>query len=126
MPTARILIASIHTFIAAVLAAGGVLLLVQTQVNATWEKGFYGELSVLTAAILLTSGLLLGVAALQTSASLAFALGYRAGTWGLVIVSVVLAAALPPPISWLMALGAVSMLLELWAQRLKEQLPPED
>lgn len=119
----RIAVASLHTFLAALLAGGGTILLAQAVLNATWETGFYGEISLVTAAVLVTSILMLLLAATAVVSGFSFALGSRWGGWGLIAVSILLLAAAPPPLSWLLALAAVAVGLDLWARR---PHPPEE
>lgn len=113
----RILVAAVHTFLAAVIGVGGVVLLVQTRLNMTWETGFYGQLSLLTTALLITSLMMLGLASVQGVSGFAFALGWRWGAWGLFAVSILLVLATPPPLSWIIALGAGALIVELWSTR---------
>lgn len=113
----RILVAAVHTFLAAVIGFGGVVLMVQTQLNMTWEMGFYGQLSLLTTALLITSLMMLALASVQGVSGFAFALGWRWGAWGLFAVSILLVLATPPPLSWIIALGAGALIVDLWASR---------
>ena len=113
----RILVAAAHTLLATVIGFGGVVLLVQTELNMTWEMGFYGRLSLLTTALLITALMMLGLASVQGVSSFAFALGWRWGAWGLFAVSILLVLATPPPLSWIIALGAGALIVELWGTR---------
>lgn len=114
---ARVLLAALHTFLAATLVLGGTVLLVQSQLNITWELGFYGRLSLFTTALTLTAVVMIATATVQGISSFSYALGHRWGTWGLLLVSVFLAAGTPAPLSWILALGAAVLVLELWATR---------
>lgn len=114
---ARVLLAALHTFIAATLALGGLVLLVQCRLAVTWEMGFYGKLSLVTTVLLVTSVVALAIAVVQGVSSFGYALGQRWGAWGLLFVSVCLALVLPTRLSWILALGAAILVIELWSSR---------
>jgi len=114
---ARVLLAALHTFLAATLVLGGAVLLVQSRLGATWEMGLYGHLSLLTTVLLVTSVMMLGIAAIQGVSSFGYALGHRWGAWGLLFVSIFLSLGVPAPLSWILILGAGVLIVELWASR---------
>ncbi|MBW1879861.1 MAG: hypothetical protein JRJ84_15980 [Deltaproteobacteria bacterium] len=118
----RVVVSTLHTFLAATIILGGIALLLQAQLNARWEKGFYGELSLLTGAILVTSAVMIWVAVVQATSALGYAFGRRWGAWGLLMVSMLLVLASPSPLSWIIALAAGALLFELWLTRPR---PPE-
>ncbi len=113
----RILFAALHTFLAATLVLGGGVLLVQSQLNLHWELGFYRGASWLTTLLLVSAALMVSVGVVQALSSFGYALGYRWGAWGLCMVSAALMLGTPSPLRWVLALGAVALLLELWATR---------
>jgi hypothetical protein len=121
----RVLVSALHTFLAATIVLGGIALLLQAQLNARWEQGFYGELSLLTGALLVTSVLMIGVAVVQTTSAFGYALGRRWGAWGLLFVSMLLVLATPSPLSWIIALAAGALLFELWITRPRPPEPDE-
>ncbi len=122
----RIAVASLHTFLATLLLGGGVLLVVQAQINASWESGFYGHLSTMTSALLATSILMIVIAIAGYIGSFGFALGVRWAGWMLIAVSIFLVAATPSPLSWLIALSAFAILFDLWIRGVRDRLNARD
>lgn len=118
----RVLVGLFHTVIAAALASDGLTLLVQAQMNAQWERGFYGEMSPGTLLMLCVSLLALLVGAFQGVIGVGFAVGQRWSVHGLVALSLVLMLFTPFPWNALMALAAVAGVLEL----LPEPAPAEE
>ena len=118
------MLSALHTFLAATIALGGSVLLLQSMLNVTWETGFYGRMSTFTTALLLSSVIMLATASVQVTSGFAYALGHRWGAWGLLLVSVFLIAGTPSPLSWILAFAAAMILIDLWASRPRP--PAED
>ena len=123
---ARVMLSALHTFLAATIALGGSVLLVQSMLNVTWETGFYGTMSTFTTALLLSSVIMIGTAAVQATSGFAYALGHRWGAWGLLLVSVFLIAGTPSPLSWVLAFAAAMIVLDLWASRPRPPAEEDD
>jgi len=121
---ARVMLSALHTFLAATLALGGTVLLVQTMLAVTWETGFYGPMSQFTTVMLLSSVVMIATAVVQSVSGFSYALGHRWGAWGLLLVSVFLIAGTPAPLSWVLAFAAAVIVLDLWASRPRS--PDED
>jgi len=121
----RVLVSTLHTFLAATILFGAIVLLLQAQLNAHWEEGFYGEISLLTGAFLVTSVLMIAVAVVQGTSALGYAFGRRWGAWGLLFVSLLLILASPAPLSWIIALAAGALLFEIWITRPRPPAPDD-
>lgn len=120
----RVSVSALHVFLAAIIGLGAAWMWVQSQLNLRWEIGFYDEPTVPTVVLLVSSLMMLALAAFQAVSSFGFALGYRWGAWGVLIVSMVLVLGAPVPLMVLLAAGAGLVMTELWITRPRP--PPED
>lgn len=118
----RVPVGLFHVVIAAALASDGLALLLQAQLNAQWELGFYGEMSPGTLLMLIISLLALLVGAFQGVIGLGFTLGQQWSAHGVIALSIVLMFVTPLPYAAFMALAAVAGVMEL----LPPRAPAED
>lgn len=112
----RVLVASLHGFLALLLAAQGVVFLWQGALNRSWEVGFYGQTSFPTQLMLAAAGLsaLLGV--MLAGSAVAFALRKRWGDYAVLGAGLLMLLAVPP----LRLVGMITVavvFLDLWATR---------
>lgn len=113
---ARVVVGSLHLLIGLLLAWGAAMWVAQIGVNATWEMGFYGEISVLTSAAALALCLIAALCVVEVASAIGWMFGRPIAGGALAAVSVLLAVVLPGPLRLLMAMSAASIGLELWAR----------
>lgn len=121
----RAVVGALHTFVAAALATDGLLWLLQSLVNTSWEHGFYGQVSETSLTFLVASIAALLFAGVQAGVGVAYALGRPWAVHGVLGVSIVLMLVGWYPLNLFMALAAGAGLLEL-APRWEPEEEPED
>jgi hypothetical protein len=121
---ARVVVGSLHLLIAALLGVATFTWIAQILVNATWERAFYGEISILTSGATLATMIVGGFATLEATAALGWWAGRSFAGWTLVALSILLALVLPGPLQVLLVMSAASVAIELWA-RARAFDPPE-
>lgn len=112
-----------HCLVALSTLIGGAMWLVQMRLNLQWEVGLYGGVSLVTSAGLFAVAAALSLGALHLVGGVSWLRGRLWGGHILLALSVFYALVTPRPFRWLVMLGGVVILLDLW-RRARPTPPP--